>query len=391
VETTEHEVASLLFRSVRSIVGVPPWSDKQGCVLDQYDKTGAGVPKLLTLASLARRIEEMADFPWRDEQAASLLFQQDRSFSGKPWDPYCCIPGDGADGQPLDKMGSLITKVEDLGSLPWTRAPTARPTTYIELCTGSFAVGLRLLGGPNAKPPVSYMGSKVGYGAAVLAALGLKPGQGADRVVMVEPGPWARIWTVLTEPTGCERVAEILRSWIPCPSLADEEGHEPGDGKGDEEVCEWCDGTDRWQTKSLFDHLRTKEYLSESRDHRQQELALARKNPCVVEASAFDVEPKDVCDDPEGCVVYIDPPYVDTTGYLNEFPRDQVVDVARRWADFGALVAISEAVKIDIPGWHHVDVAHTRRGTKRSFGDTEEWLTMNRQPTRVAPKKMTWF
>ena len=103
------------------------------------------------------------------------------------------------------------------------------------------------------------------------------------------------------------------------------------------------------------------------------------------------MQPEDVLASPEGCVVYIDPPYEDTTGYLHDFPRSQVIEVAKRWSDFGATVAISEAARIDIPGWHHVDVAHTRRGTKRSFGDTEEWLTMNRAPVRVAPKKLTWF
>ena len=374
--TIELEVASLLFRSVRSIVGIVPWSDKQGCVLAQFDKTGEGSPKLLTLAALAGRIEAMSAFPWPIEQAASLLFQQDRSFSGKPWDNYCCVPGDGADGQPLDKMGSLVANVKAVHAVPWSQGPTAsdRPSTYIELCAGSFAVGLRLLGGPNAKPPVSYMGSKVGYGAAILAALGLRPGQGADRVVLVEPGPWAKIWSVLTTPTGCAQVAEILRSWIPCPLHCG--------GKGD---CEDCNGTGRWATKRLWDHLKAIEY-PETAASRPQE-----GRPWVISQSAYDIDPKDVCGDPSGCVVYIDPPYEGTTGYQNDLPRSEVIEIAKRWDTFGATVAISEAAKIEIPGWQHVDVAHARRGTKRSFGDTEEWLTMNRLPSRVAPKKISWF
>ena len=33
---------------------------------------------------------------------------------------------------------------------------------FVELCAGSAAVTLKLLGGRSARPPVSYMGSKTG-------------------------------------------------------------------------------------------------------------------------------------------------------------------------------------------------------------------------------------
>ena len=85
---------------------------------------------------------------------------------------------------------------------------------WVELCAGSAAVTLRLIGGPNARPPISYMGSKRGYAEAILNVLGLRSGQGADAVVLVEAGPWARAWRLLTTPEGCRAVAAVILGWV---------------------------------------------------------------------------------------------------------------------------------------------------------------------------------
>ena len=91
---------------------------------------------------------------------------------------------------------------------------TERVPLFVELCCGSAAVTLRLIGGPNARPPISYMGSKRGYAEAILNVLGLRSGQGADAVVLVEAGPWARAWRLLTTPEGCRAVADVIRGWV---------------------------------------------------------------------------------------------------------------------------------------------------------------------------------
>lgn len=88
-----------------------------------------------------------------------------------------------------------------------------RPRLFVELCCGSAAVTLRLLGGRYAVPPISYMGSKRGYAGAILAALGLRSGIGADRVLLCDGGPWAHVWGVLADPANCVEVARILRGW----------------------------------------------------------------------------------------------------------------------------------------------------------------------------------
>lgn len=91
--------------------------------------------------------------------------------------------------------------------------------------------------------------------------------------------------------------------------------------------------------------------------------------------------------DMEGCICYIDPPYVGTTPYAHDLPRAEVLALARAWADAGALVMISEAVPVEGlgSGWEAISIGHARRGQKRTWGSTQEWLTMNRPPAhRVA-------
>jgi len=88
-----------------------------------------------------------------------------------------------------------------------------RPALWVELCAGSAAVTLRLIGGAGARPPVAYIGSKRAYARAILNVMGLHSGDGADGVVLVEAGPWAKVWAALAQPAVCSDVVRILRSW----------------------------------------------------------------------------------------------------------------------------------------------------------------------------------
>jgi 16S rRNA G966 N2-methylase RsmD len=84
---------------------------------------------------------------------------------------------------------------------------------------------------------------------------------------------------------------------------------------------------------------------------------------------------------PGRIVVYLDPPYQGTTGYGHDLNRDEVVTLAMRWVDAGADVYISEAERIQIPGWHHVDITGCRRGQKRTFSKQQkEWVSCSRRP-----------
>ena len=105
------------------------------------------------------------------------------------------------------------------------------------------------------------------------------------------------------------------------------------------------------------------------------------ETPATVTADARAIEPADL---PPGTVVYMDPPYVGTTGYGNDLPRSEVVSMARRWADAGARVYISEAEPIGAlvdDGWLTVEITSQRIGQKRTFSKQQrEWVTCSHEP-----------
>jgi hypothetical protein len=115
--------------------------------------------------------------------------------------------------------------------------------------------------------------------------------------------------------------------------------------------------------------------------------------PATITPDARGIEPGP--DLPPGTVAYMDPPYVGTTGYGHDLPRSEVVALARRWADAGATVAISEAEPIGdltAEGWHAVRVDGERRGQKRTFSKQQaEWVTMNRPPAWTPPEQRGLF
>lgn len=82
--------------------------------------------------------------------------------------------------------------------------------------------------------------------------------------------------------------------------------------------------------------------------------------------------------DLDGVVVYMDPPYVGTSGYLHDLPRSEVIRLARSYDALGAVVCISEAEPIDL-GWDSIEIFKT--GNARTFSKQKrEFLTINRSP-----------
>jgi len=133
-------------------------------------------------------------------------------------------------------------------------------------------------------------------------------------------------------------------------------------------------------------------------DRRQDTTATATQRagmglPATITPDARGIEPGP--DLPPGTVAYMDPPYVGTTGYGHDLPRSEVVSLARRWADAGATVAISEAEPIgDLvsDGWYVVEVTEQRKGQKRTFSKQQrEFLTMNRKPVEAVGPVMDLF
>jgi hypothetical protein len=104
--------------------------------------------------------------------------------------------------------------------------------------------------------------------------------------------------------------------------------------------------------------------------------------PAAITPDAREVDPGPAL--PPGTVCYMDPPYLNTTGYASDLPRADVVALARRWAAAGAVVCISEAEPIPelvAEGWHAVRIDGERVGARRTFSKQQtEWLTLNRPP-----------
>ena len=354
---------------------------------------------------------------------------------------------------------------------PSRLAADARPRLFVELCAGSAAVTLRLLGGRRSRPPVSYQGSKNGLASTILHVLGLRSGQGADAVLLNDPGPWSKVWRVLVDPAGARRVAEIIRGWVgedpralwerlraePVPEDEGEaaarwayingqsvqKGGEGGaswftrpNGDGQKDVASFARDTDRLSrlafppgTLVLGEDAAGIEPRDVARWLAVQGLrykdtggfkatagggwpdrppdidaparavdGLAAWPPALVSnLDAADIDPRPPL--PPGTVCYIDPPYFGDgsrkiTGYAHEFHRASVVEVAERWKAAGARVAVSECVAVPelvAAGWYAVEITGERRGQKRTFGATPEFLTLSEPPLWVPAEQETLF
>ncbi len=314
-------------------------------------------------------------------------------------------------------------------------ANQSRSRMFVELCCGSAAVTLSLLGGKHARPPISYMGSKRGYAHAILWAMGLQRGQGADQVLLCDAGPWAHVWAVLADPERCQEVAAILMGWKDedpralWERLRDEHRGE-WDGWGVERAAGWLLATAWGGKKPSGGSMSTMGYAGPDVRHAAEREGIAHRLQSVaawlqvgawsqwgVEGKAFHVphdgvkggsvafkpevlstrvatlttgpvsifagpaetiEPPDDCD---GVYMFCDPPYANCTGYAADMPRETVLATAQRWSDAGAVVCVSEAEPLELDGWHHLDITSTRQGQRRTFSRQQcEWLTMNRPP-----------
>ena len=117
------------------------------------------------------------------------------------------------------------------------------------------------------------------------------------------------------------------------------------------------------------------------------------EHPALICSSASDVPLPDVLTTLSGrCVVYIDPPYQNTTGYAHDLTRDEVIALARLWSDAGAAVYISEAEPLDLPGWHQVNITGCRVGQRRTFSKQQaEYITCSQAPAWVPAEQGSLF
>lgn len=309
----------------------------------------------------------------------------------------------GAKPQTCDVLARIVA------DFAWGDGVTDRAPLFVELCAGLASVSLMLQGGKYARPPVSRMGNKHGYGLALLRVMGLRPGQGAERFLWCEPDAGCRaLLHAYTDREVMQEAARIIRGW------KDEEprelwerlraegpirvgearevarattiqrwmyGNAPVHNDGDG----WRNGSDDGGVTFGANNFGTTATTANGMDR-------APALPATVTPDARAIEPADL---PPGTVMYADPPYVGTTGYGNDLPRKDVVSMARRWSEAGARVYISEAEPLPAlvaDGWHAVEITSERIGQKRTFSKQQrEWVTCSVPPAWRPAKQAALF
>ena len=268
--------------------------------------------------------------------------------------------------------------------------------TFVELCAGSAAVSLHLLGGQHAKPPAPYQGSKRAYAASLLDIMGLVPGQTVEHLVLVEPGPWAAVWQVMSQG-GAMGIVAAMEPWC-VPDAAQQ--HATFNRLRDsllagalvDPVAEaagwlWClsrtpEGAVNRGCKCNLTWQRGLNHGAGGHNIKLDDpmrgvLALAglRWPPTTVHrCSATQVQPV------AGAIAYLDPPYKGTSGYLDEFPAAQVRQVAEDWHAAGATVCISEARRV-VPTWR---VRKVQRNANHNWaGKRTEYVTCSPAATHL--------
>ena len=272
----------------------------------------------------------------------------------------------------------------------------------VELCAGTAALSLRLAR-RDARPPVSRMGSKAAYASAILRVLGLRPGQGATRYGWCEPDPGCRLLLeVYRTPGLAEEVASVLVKWTGedprhlWERLRAEGPARWGPTVDPREVARWVRiitanrlipvhwDQDRggWFNSGVGGTTHGGDQFATSIQSLVTKFLDVDGDLCAeVFTDSRAYPPTEI---PEGTIAYMDPPYVGTTGYGSDLPREEVITIARTWADAGAWVVISEAEPIPelvADGWSKVEITWTRKGGARTFSKQQrEWLTLSRPP-----------
>lgn len=269
--------------------------------------------------------------------------------------------------------------------------------TLVEPCCGSAAFTLHLLGARRSILP--YQGSKWRFRKgleAIARELGFDGPP--ERVVLTDPGPWGRVMGVLlqrearqellvelerlaaTDPS--EVFARLQGSPVPeaDPSFAAEflflqRLSFSGKAVGTRQGC-WASpgfnvssaygvaATDRFgEVKPMIPSL-----LRVLRDYDRLLLDVPVEARCAPAGPPVEVRGR--------VLVYLDPPYVESTRYPDgQMTRGEVVALARAWQERGAAVIVSEQHSLDLPGWRR-DRLSTGRGDTSPFrGKQQEWVT----------------
>lgn len=235
----------------------------------------------------------------------------------------------------------------------------------VELCCGSAALTLHLLGAKRQIVP--YQGSKWKLRHGLTSVLTEMGHTHLRRVTLNDVGPWGCTWRSLSHPTGLQITIGELEAYVqrdPRHVYEELQGSSAmassaakhlflqrlsvnGKAVGTVDI----DGIPHWKSpgfnttsaygKSGTDRFGEVRPMIPSLIRVLKSLEMIRwPSTHVLQMDAMDVGVP-VSDIP--LVVYIDPPYMETTAYPNgHLSRHDVVELARRWARSGATVLVSE-------------------------------------------------
>lgn len=271
-------------------------------------------------------------------------------------------------------------------------------TVFVELFAGSAAVSLSIC---NTSPPVSYVGSKKGYSDIILQTLLLDKAD-VDTIVLNDLGLWGDIWpAVLTDVSAVSDKLELF-SKLPDPKgfytsiktrlttenitihekaalqlcfIAGTYGSkEVGGFKGLHKLRPNVDGfipsrrNLAVRVRTMLSGLQKVKWECYKTDAGKVPTHLFLNNGTTAPQVGQRV------------VVYLDPPYLGSESvYKNKISRTDVIELARKWKNSGADVAVSESSPIQElveEGWTSVDVTHDRTGQfRKNTNSSNEFLT----------------
>ena len=271
------------------------------------------------------------------------------------------------------------------------------PYTLVELCAGSAAFSMHLLGARRALVP--YQGSKWRFRHALTARAAALGFVGVpDRVVLTDPGPWGHALAVVL--VGPARRALAARLSI----LAEQDPREVYDRLNGALVSADAVG---YAAEYLFlQRLSFSGKAVGTRDGRWVSPGFNTSSayglpgtdrfgpvkpmvPSMIRViEGYDQQlasvPVEVRQQPAApphgpvrrTLVYLDPPYAGATAYPDGgLPPDQVVALADAWRRAGAAVMVSEQHGVPLERWDRERLHTGRNDTSPFRGQQEEWVT----------------
>jgi hypothetical protein len=267
--------------------------------------------------------------------------------------------------------------------------------TLVEPCCGSSAFTLHLLGATRSLLP--YQGSKWRFRHGIqqqAEALGFVGSP--SRVVLTDPGPWGRVMGIVVNSEQRRELISML------DELAAEDPRAAYDRLHGSVVPEdavvfaaeflflqrlsfsgkavGC-SSGRWASPGFNSSsaygLAPTERFGEVKPMVPSLIGVLRG----LKLRDVDVEARqEAAAPPTGAasrtLVYLDPPYADSTRYPDgSMDRDEVVALAAAWRFAGAAVMVSEQHGVPIPSWSRGLLNAGRQDTSPFRGKQQEWLT----------------